>query len=54
MVYVVVANVVALICISLLAIQCGRQSLERISDQAAAKGLQLLLNNLTPGQRRQY
>ena len=54
MVYVVIANVVALICIGLLAIQCGRESLERISGQAAAKGRQLLLDNLTPGQRGQY
>jgi hypothetical protein len=54
MVYVVVANVVALICLGLLAIQCGRQSLKRISGQAATKGLQLLLDNLTPEQHRQY
>jgi hypothetical protein len=55
MAYLIAANVVAIICIGLLAINCRSicQSAEQ-QIEAETKGLQLLLDNLTPGQHRQY
>jgi hypothetical protein len=52
MVFAVLVGVAAVICVGLLLIGSIRQSADQ--QQAAAKGLQLLLDNLTPGQRRQY